>query len=57
MFDKYINTQNQASSKNGTAISENKGTVIINERQDKQKCSFVYKLFSFVITLFSKIFK
>lgn len=57
MFDKYIHTQNHASSKNGTAISENKGIVIINEKQDKHKSSFVCKLFSFIVALFLKIFK
>ncbi len=60
MFDKYIDTQNQARSERGTAIAENKGVIIINTQTSDGRLSFwqkVLSIFSSIISIVVKFFK
>lgn len=57
MFDKHINTQNQAKSERGTAIAENKGMIVIDAKTSGGSLSFLQKAFSIFSSIISIVVK
>lgn len=49
MFDKHINTQNQAKSERGTAIAENKGMIVIDAKTSGGSLSFCKRHFQYFL--------